>query len=551
MPNLRFMVHHLQHISDLIDLCRQCGIRNVVISPGSRNAPLIQGFTALDEMTCHSIPDERVAGYFAMGIALETGTPVVVLCTSGTATLNLAPAVAEAFYQHVPLVVITADRPVELVDNQQNQTIPQQEIYSGFIKQSLNLSSSNIDEVSRVLSLSTEPHPGPVHINVPVREPLYEVLPPSSAGKATFRKEIKSDSKLPAEITDAVRSASKILILCGQQRPDEALSATLKKILQEKNAVVVAEAISNIDLPEVIANTEPVIASIKENERKEFLPDLLISTGGHVVSKRWMLWMQKHPELNHWRVSEAPDQVDTYGNLKGIISGTPASVIEQLMSHFDNSDQTYFNLWQRKNNQLQRNKTEYLEQAPFCELKVFELLLKNLPEDCNLHLGNGSVVRYAQMFDFKKSVRVYGNRGVSGIDGSFSTATGVSAANPEKMNILIIGDMSFIYDSNAMWNRNLPENIIIFVINNSGGGIFRLIDGPSQHEWFEPFQVAQHPVSIRNLSLAFGLEYYRRESEEEIRDEMPIMLKKGKPVVVEIVTPADINEKVFKQFYKI
>jgi 2-succinyl-5-enolpyruvyl-6-hydroxy-3-cyclohexene-1-carboxylate synthase len=119
------------------------------------------------------------------------------------------------------------------------------------------------------------------------------------------------------------------------------------------------------------------------------------------------------------------------------------------------------------------------------------------------------------------------------------------------MNILILGDMSFIYDSNAMWNRNLPENIIIFVINNSGGGIFRLIDGPSQHDWFEPFQVAQHPASIRNLSAAFGLEYYRRESEAEIRNELPLMVRKGKPVVVEIVTPADVNEKVFKQFYKI
>lgn len=545
------MVHHLQHISEIVNICCAFGVHDVVISPGSRNAPLIQGFTAQGSVTCHSIPDERVAGYFALGLALERQNPVIVITTSGTATLNLAPAVAEAFYQHIPLIVITADRPGDVVETQQNQTIPQQEIFNGFIKKNINVSAEDFKIKSLISTLETavQQHKGPVHINVPIMEPLYISLPGPELQNPAFATAKSTTPAIPEELLSALEDSEKVMIICGQNKRDEDLNEVLNAIAKKKNAVVLAEAISNISGEGIFSETDPLVAAALASGEEEYLPDLLISTGGHVVSKRFLLWMQKYPEIRHWRIADAPDQIDTYGNLTGIVAGRVHEILSELFKTKTHNN-TYFTAW----SELSKGVSYIAEQAIFdlhnTEMKAFALLMMHLPINSNLHLGNGSIVRYAQMFPVEETITVYSNRGVSGIDGSLSTAAGISRANPSKKNILLIGDMSFIYDSNAMWNRDFPENLTIIVINNNGGGIFRLIDGPDKHEWFEPYQVAHHNTDLKKLTEAFNIEYKLWIEEGEIIRGMSELSECKIHSVIEIKTNPQHNDASFKLFYE-
>ncbi len=545
------MEHHLQHISDLALCCKQFGVVHVVIAPGSRNAPLIQAFTSMESIACHSIPDERVAGYFALGLALETQNPVALICTSGTATLNLAPAVAEAFYQHVPLIILTADRPGDVVETQQNQTIPQQEIFSGFIKGSMSLPNcSLISALPGLLTLSTNPHPGPVHINIPTREPLYESLPSPIYCDAVFTGPSGYSSAVPEELEMLVKKSQRIVVLCGQHAPNQWIRNVLQAIADSEKAVVVAEAIANVSGESTFTCTDTLAAWIDGAREEDFLPDLLISTGGHIVSKRWLLWLQKHPEMQHWRIAEAPDQIDTYGNLKGIVAGNPELLLSNLFIHKEKANQHFLQTWKSLNANLSSITEATIAMSDFSDFTVFYTLLHHLPANCNLHLGNGSVVRYAQLFDIHESITVYSNRGVSGIDGSISTAAGISKANPGTKNILLIGDMSFVYDSNALWNRSFPQNLIIIVINNSGGGIFRLMEGPSKHPWFEGYQVAHHPAKIEKIAAAFEVEYRQWDSITQISHEMDELFLFEKSLIIEIKTPVGQSERIFKSYYE-
>ncbi len=546
------MGNPLQHIADLVHIMYTWGIRDVVMSPGSRNAPLIHGFVHCEQVSCHSIPDERVAGYFALGIALKTGRPVIVLCTSGTAALNLAPALAEAYYQHVPLVAITADRPADVVETQQNQTLLQEDLFNNYTKGFLNWSHESADEkaLEALLCLAAASHPGPIHLNVPIKEPLYRPLPQPRRCSLSFApKEVKRDM-IPEDLVVALQRAQRILILCGQQRPDPSLLQVLKAIAQRQQAVVVAEAVSNLNDATICYATDALAAHLLNSDDRAYVPDLMFSTGGHIVSKQWLLWMQRHPELVHWRISEAPDQLDTYGNLSGLVVGESARVLQALFPNSHAPCSAYVERWRAFHHRVEHLLQDHLREIPFSDLYLFGQLVSNLPKGSHLHLGNGSAIRYAQMFPLDSSLTVYGNRGVSGIDGSLSTAVGISKADPSTQNILLIGDMSFVYDSNALWNRNMPSNLHIVIINNGGGGIFRLMEGPSQYRGFEDYQVAHHPVALGELAKAFGWSHRLWQSKEDLQKGLPILLDPPGRTIIEVKTPVQENGNSYQSYYK-
>lgn len=546
------MVHHLQHLVDLVEICRLKGIEQVVVSPGSRNAPLIKLFASISFFKLHSIVDERSAAFYGLGIALTTQQPVALLCTSGTAVLNYAPALAEAYYQHVPLVAITADRPENLIDQQDNQTIRQVNVYNNFIKESIHLHLPVQDvfdlqiqhfAINKIINSALSGIKGPVHINVPIAEPLYADAPPFSAGITINGIEnIETDHLEP--ITDSWASAESKLIICGEATPNPALNNTMNQLAAMPGVVVLAEAISNLKGENIISEIDRLLMM----GEKPPSPELLISFGGPVVSKRLKQWLQKQPHLKHYRISEDEDHIDTYQNLDATIIGQPETILGLLASNPSKGNGEYSFKWNSMRKLSQENLNRHIENTPYSDFKAIAYILKNTPQKTVLHLGNSTPVRYAQLFDTSVFDAVYSNRGVSGIDGCVSTAAGF-ASQSKQTNLLIVGDLSLVYDSNGLWNKNLKANFKIVVINNGGGGIFRLLPGPDKIEGFETYIETNHPVNIKMLAGAYGIEYFYCDNEIALHNQFQLFMNwNASPALLEIATPRTENDKIYKAF---
>ena len=548
------MIHHLQHIVDLVEICRLKGIQQVVVSPGSRNAALIKLFSSNKAFHLHSIVDERSAAFYGLGIALATQKPVVLLCTSGTAVLNYAPALAEAYYQRVPLIAITADRPENLIDQQDNQTIRQVNIYQNYIKDSIHLRQPVRDvyeleaqhfAINKILNSAVSGIEGPVHINVPIAEPFYIDLPePLSDIKINQAEQNESSNQ--SELQISWKDNARRMIICGEGPKNEERNGLVNS-LSEK-AIVLAEPVSNVKGESIIAEIDRMMMKIEAVDRDEYKPGLLISFGGSVVSKRLKQWLQKQKSLIHFRISDEEDQIDTYQNLAGLVLGKTTEVLKRLDEIEVHSDEAFIENWRSAYIKNGKVHSSILEELPYSDIKVFSTLLSNLPPNCILHLGNSSPVRYGQLFDLSVCDGVYSNRGVSGIDGCLSTASGF-ASQSDKINVVVLGDLSFLYDSNGLWNNNLSPNLKIVVINNEGGGIFRLLPGPSDMDAFEYFMETKHPVDIEKLVAAFGVEYFVSKSENELESTIQRFMKsKNGPSLLEIKTPRLKNAEVYKEY---
>jgi 2-succinyl-5-enolpyruvyl-6-hydroxy-3-cyclohexene-1-carboxylate synthase len=548
------MIHHLQHIVDLVEICQKKGIEHVVISPGSRNAPLTRLFTANSAFTCHSIVDERAAAFYALGISLGTGKPVATVCTSGTAVLNYAPAIAEAFYQRLPLIAITADRPAHLIDQQDNQTIHQVDVYHNYIKGSINLgwpinSEDELKqqhiEITGIIDFACSGIKGPVQINVPVSEPLYEALPIPSLFLSISENERVGSTEVDPSYLEIWKSSKRRIILCGQNQPNEELQQLISKLGKENQAVILAEPISNIKGENIISTIDRVMMLVEQSAKEEFQPDLMVSFGGPVVSKRLKQWLQKQTDLVHWRIAEEEDEIDTYQNRKALLEGNAAEILKKLTVEGKAAEASFIKNWQQVTKDSFQNDRQFFETSPFSDSSVFQFIMNHLPQQITLHLGNSSPVRYAQLYDCKQASAVYSNRGVSGIDGSLSTASGIATV-VGGLHLVLIGDLSFVYDSKALWNRNLSKNLRILVINNGGGGIFRLLSGPSEQECFEDFIETNHPVEIEKLAQAFGINYFKVDNQQELEQKFHQFIQAEGPSLLEIKTNNIENPIQFK-----
>ncbi len=544
---------HNAHIALIPVILKKHGVEKIVISPGSRNAPLIQVFFKVFGDNCISIVDERSAAYFALGIAIKSQKPVVLLSTSGTATLNYSPAVAEAFHQGVPLIAITADRPPEWIDMQDNQTIRQQNIYAQNCKAGYELPvvvTSKDDEqyITRIINQAyntcIEGKPGPVHINVPLREPLYNDIPIIDNVrfiKANHKQRLNIDT----EIIQKWDSYKKVLIVIGQMPPLKGFSEVVNKLLEDDRVIVFAEPLSNIKGEKVISQLD-IIRGIKESEIKAFQPELVVFMGGQIVSKPLKQFL-RNSNSEQWFVSPSGEFVDTFQNLTIVIKASPIDFFKGVLEM-----NKFIGLSDYQSNWLARNKSRHLlieastSNVEYSDLSVFKTLSKLIDEDVILFAGNSSVIRYLQTFSLKQE-EIYGNRGTSGIDGCLSTASGVASAT-NKPVYAILGDISFMYDSNALWNRGLPDNLKIIVINNQGGNIFGMIDGPSLQVGYKEFLVANHSVNLKKISEAFGVEYYLASSEVEIKKDFKQFSCFRGCAIMEIITPGEINPGIFRNF---
>jgi 2-succinyl-5-enolpyruvyl-6-hydroxy-3-cyclohexene-1-carboxylate synthase len=550
-------------VRDLVEVLAQKGVKNVVISPGSRNAPLIISFNRHPSFSCYSVVDERCAAFFALGIAQQTKTPVVICCTSGSAALNYAPAVVEAYYQKIPLLILTADRPKEWIDQMDGQTIRQSNVYSNYIKGSFDFpvdihSKDDRWYVQRMtneaIELTQFPEPGPVHINLPLREPLYDFKDYSNEELPKLFETTKTlleleDSEI-SELKKEWRSYDRILVITGLLHPNEALNSVLNDISNQNNVAILTETTSNVFGKHFNRSIDRVISGIEDDE-VDYIPDLLVTIGGPVVSKKVKAFLRENKPNAHWHINASNDAVDTYQSLTRIIPVSPEKVLKFFTGIQVHSD--YRNRWLEKDYSLQKVYNEFIKEIDFCDLKVFETVLNEIPEQSQLQLANSTVVRYSNLFDqpSQKELFCFSNRGTSGIDGTISTAVGAAVAT-KKLTTVITGDLSFFYDSNALWITPFPQNLKIILINNKGGSIFRIIDGPPNTDELESFFEAKHDLNAKYIARTFGLDYTLCDNETNLSQSLKEVYsnKNKRASLIEVSTNNQLNPKILKHYFQ-
>lgn len=551
-------IHFRQGIKNLPEICIQHGIRKVVIAPGSRNVPLILAFTAHPKLNCLSITDERSAAYFALGIAQQSGEAVALICTSGTAVLNFAPAIAEAYYQNIPLVVFTADRPAELIDQADGQTIRQSNIYQNYCKASFELpvETVHIEDLtyldkttSQAIDTALSSPCGPVHINVPMREPVYVALPETHSNPKiirTAKTEVTISEDSLKEFQTAWKKYNKKLLIIGILPKNKKINKLANLLANEPDTVVIAENLSNIYGEKIITTPEALFASLKEADKKDFTPDLLITIGHSVICKQLKLFLRTHKPQAHWQLDSSLPYVDTYQSLQSII---PFSAWDFLPSMPLGNKGSFAKLYQQQQDKISSPCINFLENVPYSDWMVVRKLLKTLPTDVDLQLANSTAVRITQLFPTKESISYFCNRGTSGIDGSLSTAVG-AAYITQKPTYFLTGDLSFIYDSNGLWNKYLPNNLKIIILNNNGGNIFRIIGNSELTENCEEFLTTPHQIDIKALAKAYGVNYIQCINEEKLNTGLRELYESKVCTIMEVMTKPEVNTKLYKAFFE-
>jgi 2-succinyl-5-enolpyruvyl-6-hydroxy-3-cyclohexene-1-carboxylate synthase len=539
----------------IIEICLAKGVTNIVISPGSRNAPLIIGFVNNPKFTCYSIADERSAAFFALGIAQQIKKPVAVICTSGSALLNYYPAFAEAFYSQIPLLVISADRPLDKIDIGDGQTIRQENVFENHSLYNANLfdgaSTENDSKISEAIATSIAKK-GPVHINAPFEEPLYETVTELSIevnGFANANATPIVSTENWTKFASIWNSSKKKLVLVGVNEPDAIDASIVNFLANDASVLVMTETTSNLHHPSFINNIDTIITPFSSDDFEVFQSEILITFGGMVVSKRIKAALRKYQPKHHWHI-DSLRAYNTFGCLTKHFETDPNTFFKALIPLLQPIESNYFETFEAINALRKAKHETYLSKIPFSDFKVFEKVIESLPINSHLQISNSSAIRYAQLIDIHPSIEVYCNRGTSGIDGSTSTAIGAAVAN-EKQTVLITGDISFLYDSNALWNNYIPKNLKIVLINNGGGGIFRILPGHDETPVFNTFFETSHCLTAEHLAKMYGFEYAIASNKTTLTNGLEQMYSQNnKPYIFEIFTPTRENDAILLQYFR-
>lgn len=504
-----------ENVNILTALLVAHGVRHAVVCPGSRNSAIVHNFNECPFIQCYPVTDERSAGFYAMGMAQALKQPVVVCVTSGTALLNLAPAIAEAFYQHIPLVAISADRPQQWIDQLDGQTLPQSDALGRFVKKAVSLLEPHDAEekwyCNRLVNeaLLAAMRGGPVHINVPITEPLFEY----------------SVDELPAE--------RKIAYAAADMSP-ATLSHVTRMFLSATRPMLISGQPMNPLLDEAVSIV---------GDDEEYVPDFVLYIGGSIVSKRLKRFLRKAKET--WVVNNTGEIADTFMNLTHVFQGDGEAVADHIRFMMVMEPHPFIQKWDdllaRIRLQAESYEPAYSELAA---VKYFE----HYVGDAEVHYANSSAIRLANSF---AQHPVWCNRGVNGIEGSLSTAAGFSCVTDKRV-YCVIGDLSFFYDQNALWNQNLQGNFRILLLNNGCGGIFNMLPGLEQSPARDQYVAAAHHTSAEGICQQNNVKYLKAANMEELQQGISTLLnmESSRPVLLEVFTDPAEDERVFKDYYK-
>ena len=562
------MYSNKENVNILTSLLLEYGVSDAVVCPGSRNAPIVHNLSVCEAIRCRPVTDERSAAFYALGLAIATRCPTVVCVTSGSALLNVMPAVAEAAYQHVPLVVISADRPQQWIDQLDGQTIPQPDALGRFVRKAVQLPEPHNDEerwlcrrlVNEAMHLATCRHGAPVHINVPISEPLFEFdteqLPQLSCFN-NIRRAVFKDASM--DMPYAFHEAKRPMIVIGQLAHGTVSHETIRS-LSEKY-VVMSEPLSNpsymtIHFDEAIRYIVSDNSSINDDEddKTAYYPDYVIYVGDTLVSKPARRFLRNAKAPSCLITPDAADIHDPLMTLTDIVECDTDSINALLASLCEVPDTDercqFHDRWQSFLDACAAHADAYApEYSQMATVKYFEEQLADLDIDICVHYANSSAVRlaciYAQHY-------VWCNRGVNGIEGSLSTAAGFSLATHD-MTVCVIGDLSFFYDQNALWNSNLRGNLRIILLNNRGGGIFRQLPGLSDSPAADDLVMASHENTAQGICTQNDIGYMSAKNMDEMQIGVVTLLTREseRPMLLEVFTDSNDDVKALEKYFKL
>jgi 2-succinyl-5-enolpyruvyl-6-hydroxy-3-cyclohexene-1-carboxylate synthase len=375
-------------------------------------------------------------------------------------------------------------------------------------------------DINLALNLAVKNN-GPVHINIPFNEPLYNVVDELTVTPKIIDADEALDSvENMKEFITSWNASKKKMILVGVNQPNQIEQQWLDVLANNDSIIVFTETTSNLH-----------------------------HAGGMIVSKKVKAFLRTYKPEQHWHV-DTKKANDTFFSLSEHIKVTPNYFLSKLLPKAINKRSEYKPNWNTVKTHRSLKHDEYIAQIEFSDLKVFDYLLKALPDHSILQLGNSSAVRYAQLFNLNQSLEVFCNRGTSGIDGSTATAIGSAIVN-NKQTTLITGDLSFLYDSNALWNNYIPKSFRIIVINNGGGGIFRILPGHKDTENFDKYFETNHNLTAQHLCKMYGFEYSDSENMDDLFEELnSFFLIGNKPKLLEIFTPRKVNDSILLDYFK-
>ena len=558
----------------LSTLLQAHGVEEVVISPGSRNTPIILALDANKHITKRVVIDERVAAFIALGIAQTISKPVAIVCTSGTALLNYAPAIAEAYYQGVPLIVISADRPMQWIDQDDSQTIRQYDALSNIVKKSYDIPefAPNDEEmqwyanrvINDALLTASDRRKGPVHINIQLNQPLSETIEidePTERKISSLSTETSIDTSIIESLIEDIKD-KKTLFIGGFNEYSSEINCSLQQLSLTDNIVVLTETISNVKGGNILTNIDRIISPLSDTELESLRPDIVISFGGALVSRYVKQFLRKCRPQRHFSIGYTHTTIDCFKSLTDRVDIKPDKFFSLLVDKCgqidssDNSVQTsYRGLWQKYDAISLASHKRYISECPWSDLMAFSIIadaLQSHPQEYAISLSNGTPIRYFQLFDRIKYSTCYCNRGVSGIDGSTPTAIGttigLSRIYPQTESLLITGDMSFSYDIGALATRFIPDNFKIIVLNNSGGGIFRFIPSTASLPQLEEYFAVKPSMKIDLLSQAYDFAHYYAETEQQLHTVIDSFLNHKGKAILEIVTPPEISGEILRKY---
>lgn len=543
-----------RNVLETVGLLKAYGINEIVLSPGSRNAPLIQTFSSDPFFSCHVIVDERNAAFYALGIIQFTQKPVVVCCTSGSALLNYAPAVSEAYYQQLPLIVVSADRSMEWIGQMDGQTIPQYGVFGVLSKKSVQLPEvySDLDLwfcnrlLNEALIAATADIEGPVHINVPVSEPLfdYSVTELPLVRKIRYARPMKVVDVV--SYVEVLRNTSKALVIVGQGFYDKELIGLLQSLVEKISCVVIVEHLSNTSSDLFVPNADTLLSVVDEFVKGELKPDVVISIGGHIVSKKLKHFIRQYKPAYHWFVSERSDVVDLYESLTDLVETDSNIFIKGILEKIEAKETSeFYNTWKSLSDKI----CEPVD-VHFSDILVTGTFLNKLPVASYLHLANSSVVRNAQLFKIESSIRVFCDRGTNGIESSLPSAIGFASVSDSPV-FLAIGDLSFFYTVGSLWNIQHIKNLRILLINNRSGGIFHLLPGLDDASSLKQYVAAEHNCSAQRWVEASGIDYISAKNKTELDEALDILIshKNDRSILLEVFTDIEISKQISKEYY--
>lgn len=555
------MISDKKPVQDFIQLLDQHGIREIIICPGSRNAPFSISLAQDKRFHVHSVVDERSAAFIALGMAQQVDRTVAIICTSGTAVLNFAPALAEAYYQRVPLLIVTADRPIEWIDQGEGQSIRQHQVYRNYVKASYEIAEEasegdlvwyNARIMDEAMRIANEGVRGPVHINFPLREPLYNTVQRSSEeikmiGRAHAPMRLTNDES--GFLQKRIENSEKVMVLAGQMSADDAMLSALRSFSQRSNVIVLTEAHSNLADAAFITTIDRFLAALDDENKQWLQPDLLITVGHNIISRKIKALLRKG-DTKHWHVDISGEGLDTVKKLSKVIPVTPTEFFESMNEGAEYPGSTYKERVLRFHERSAIAAASNLQHAPWSDLKAYASIHPAIPSGSDVQMGNSSAVRYILLHDARPDLKYYGNRGVAGIDGCTSTAVGAAHCS-NRLTTLITGDIGFFYDSNALWNNLNASNLRIIVINNGGGGIFRIIDGPDANsQELETYFETAHTRSAAGLAAMYTIPFQSAKDTQSLTDGLKWLYAQEGCAILEVNTPRLENSPVLKEYFE-